>query len=76
LNETDPFAPFLFFVNYKILRQADASEPDINTAISIAFKRLQRRSSRIDEIETRQSFLTNQYWNKTLYSSAKEHKLI
>jgi tetratricopeptide (TPR) repeat protein len=76
LSETDPFAPFLFFVNYKILRQANASEPDINTAISIAFKRLQRRSSRIDEIETRRGFLTNQYWNKTLYASAKEHKLI
>jgi tetratricopeptide (TPR) repeat protein len=76
LNGTDPFAPFLFFVNYKILRRAGSTEPDINTAISIAFKRLQSRSSRIDDIETRRSFLTNHYWNKTLYAAAKEHKLI
>jgi tetratricopeptide (TPR) repeat protein len=76
LGETDPAAPFLFFIDYKILRRARASEPDVNTAISIAFKRLQRRSSRIDEIETRRSFLTNHYWNKTLFAAAKEHKLI
>jgi tetratricopeptide (TPR) repeat protein len=75
-GETDPSAPFLFFANYKILRQTGASEPDVNAAISIAFKRLQCRSSRIDEIETRRSFLTNHYWNKTLFASAKEHKLI
>jgi tetratricopeptide (TPR) repeat protein len=75
-SETDPHAPFLFFVNYKILRRANFPEPDTNTAISIAFKRLQHRSSRIDEIETRQSFFMNQYWNKTMFESAKEHKLI
>jgi hypothetical protein len=76
LGGTDPFAPFLFFINYKILRRADAPEPDVNTAISIAFNRLQIRSSRIDEIEPRRSFFTKHYWNKALFDSAKEHKLI
>jgi tetratricopeptide (TPR) repeat protein len=75
-SETDPAAPFLFFVYYKILCRAKAPEPDINTAISIAFHRLQRRSSHIDEIETRRGFSYNQYWNKMLFASAKEHKLI
>jgi tetratricopeptide (TPR) repeat protein len=72
----DPNAPFYFFVNYKILCQMNAAEVDRNTAISIAFKRLQRRSSRIDDIDIRRGFLSNQYWNKLLYSTAKEHKLI
>ncbi|MDR2659081.1 MAG: hypothetical protein LBC27_03715 [Spirochaetaceae bacterium] len=76
LGETDPNAPFYAFVNYKILREADSSEVDRNTAISIAFKRLQRRSSRIDDIEIRRNFFSKQYWNKVLFSTAKEYKLI
>ncbi|MDR1148336.1 MAG: hypothetical protein LBK66_06865 [Spirochaetaceae bacterium] len=75
-DEAEPNAPFYFFVNYKILRQANSAEVDRNTAISIAFKRLQRRSSRIDDIEIRRNFLLNHYWNKALFSTAKEHKLI
>jgi tetratricopeptide (TPR) repeat protein len=76
LGETDTNAPFYFFVNYKILRQENSTEVDRNTAISIAFKRLQRRSSRIDDIEIRRNFLSKQYWNNALFSAAKEHKLI
>ncbi|MDR0409655.1 MAG: hypothetical protein LBH18_04575, partial [Spirochaetaceae bacterium] len=76
LRDADPNAPFYFFANYKILRQANSEEVDRNTAISIAFKRLQRRSSRIDDIETRRNFLSKHYWNKALFSTAKEHKLI
>ncbi|MDR1363568.1 MAG: hypothetical protein LBJ35_05915, partial [Spirochaetaceae bacterium] len=75
-GETDPNASFYFFANYKILRQANSAEVDRNTAISIAFKRLQRRSSRIDDIEIRRNFLSKQYWNNALFSTAKEYKLI
>ncbi|MDR2802868.1 MAG: hypothetical protein LBB22_01095 [Treponema sp.] len=76
LGESDPNISFYFFANYKILRQANSTEVDRNTAISIAFKRLQRRSSRIDEIEMRRNFLLKQHWNKALFITAKEHKLI
>jgi tetratricopeptide (TPR) repeat protein len=75
-EEAEPNASFYFFANYKILRQANSAEVDRNTAISIAFKRLQQRSSRIDDIEIRRNFSLKHYWNKALFSTAKEHKLI
>ena len=76
LNDTDPNVPFYFFANYKIVSEAGLSEVDRNTAISVAFKRLQRRACRIDDVKTRQSYLTNQYWNNALFLTAKEYKLI
>ncbi|MDR3356954.1 MAG: hypothetical protein LBO04_07200 [Spirochaetaceae bacterium] len=76
LGETDPASPFLFFVSYKVLRPPLSTEIDRNTAVSIAFNRLQRRSSRIDDIEARRAYLSKQYWNKDLYLTAKEHRLI
>jgi len=75
-GEFDPNAPFYFFANYRILHKSNALEVDRNTAISIAFKRLQSRASKIDNIDTRRFFLSNQYWNKILYNTAKEYKLI
>jgi hypothetical protein len=42
----------------------------------MAFKRLQRRAGRIDDIVTRRAFLSNQYWNKILFNTAKAYKLI
>jgi tetratricopeptide (TPR) repeat protein len=76
MREVDPNAPFYFFINYKILTRMNAAEADRNTAVSIAFKRLQRRSSRIDDIDIRRSFLSKHYWNKLLYLTARDHKLI
>ncbi|MDR2490719.1 MAG: hypothetical protein LBD20_04885 [Spirochaetaceae bacterium] len=76
LNDSDPNVPFYFFANYKIVSEAGLSEVDRNTAISVAFKRLQRRACRIDDVKTRQSYLTNQYWNSALFLTAKEYKLI
>ncbi|MDR0539056.1 MAG: hypothetical protein LBG74_00920 [Spirochaetaceae bacterium] len=76
LNETDPNMPFYFFANYRIVHEAGLSEVDRNTAISMAFKRLQRRAGRIDDVKVRQSYLTNQYWNNALFTTAKEYKLI
>ncbi|GHU41721.1 hypothetical protein FACS1894190_10170 [Spirochaetia bacterium] len=76
MADIDPNAAFYFFANYRVLNESDSTEVDRNTAISMAFKRLQRRSSRIDDINTRRLFLSKQYWNKTLFATAKEYKLI
>jgi hypothetical protein len=42
----------------------------------MAYKRLQRRATRIDDIETNKAFLSCHYWNGALSQAAKEHKLI
>ncbi|MDR3324607.1 MAG: hypothetical protein LBS82_01275 [Spirochaetaceae bacterium] len=76
LWEYDPGAPFLFFANYLVLHEAKAPEIDKNTAISIAFKRLQSRAVRINDIETRRAYLSKQHWNAILFDIAKEHNLI
>ncbi|MDR3301397.1 MAG: hypothetical protein LBT01_02540 [Spirochaetaceae bacterium] len=76
LWEYDPGAPFIFFANYLVLNEAKASEIDKNTAISVAFKRLQSRAVRINDIEIRRAFLSRQYWNAILFDMAKEHNLI
>ncbi|MDR2519170.1 MAG: hypothetical protein LBD13_07165 [Spirochaetaceae bacterium] len=74
--DTDPNDIFHFYVYYRILLESSASEIDRNTAISMAFRRLQRRANRIDDMETRRVFLNLHYWNSTLSAAAKEHKLI
>jgi tetratricopeptide (TPR) repeat protein len=75
-SDYDPNAPFYFFANYRVLTETQCSEVDRNTAISMVFKRLQRRASRIDDNETRRTFLSNQYWNKIIFNTAKDYKLI
>jgi tetratricopeptide (TPR) repeat protein len=75
-SDYDPNAPFYFFAHYRVLNETQSSEVDRNTAISMVFKRLQRRASRIDDNETRRTFLSNQYWNKIIFNTAKEYKLI
>jgi tetratricopeptide (TPR) repeat protein len=76
MADIDPNASFYFFANFLLLDETGANEVDRNTAISMAFKRLQRRASRIDDIETRRTYLASQYWNKILFATAKEYKLI
>ncbi|MDR2631897.1 MAG: hypothetical protein LBC60_13345 [Spirochaetaceae bacterium] len=76
LFSTDPNDAFYFYAYYLILKESGAAEIDMNTAISIAFKRLQRRANQIDNIETKRSFLSLHYWNNALYLAAREHKLI
>ncbi|MDR0600086.1 MAG: hypothetical protein LBG84_08405 [Treponema sp.] len=76
LLETDPNAAFYYYAYYQVLKRNGAPEVDMNTAVSIAFKRLQRRASRIDDNETKRSFLSFHYWNSALTAAAKEHKLI
>jgi tetratricopeptide (TPR) repeat protein len=76
LSDTDPNNPFYFFAYYRILGESGAAEVDMDTAVSMAYKRLQRRASRIDDTESNRSFLSRHYWNGALSRAAKEHKLI
>jgi len=76
LCEMDPWDAFYFYAKYRILVQAQASQVDLSTAVSMAFKRLQRRAGRIEDIETRRQYLNGPRWNKELSMAAKEHKLI
>jgi hypothetical protein len=76
LSEMDPWDAFYFYAWYRILEQTGAGQVDMNTAVSMAFKRLQRRASRIEDVETRRQFLFQPRWNSALSLAAKEFKLI
>ncbi|MDR2471231.1 MAG: hypothetical protein LBD09_03865 [Treponema sp.] len=76
LPESDPNDAFYLYSYYRILQRIGAPEVDMNTAVSIAFKRLQKRASRIDDNETRRAFLSAHHWNGALAEAAREHKLI
>jgi tetratricopeptide (TPR) repeat protein len=75
-TNSDSNDPFFFYAYYCVLAEMDAPEVDKNTAISMAFKRLQSRASRIDDLDTKRHFLNLPFWNKALYQTAKDHKLI
>jgi len=74
--DTAPNDVLQYYLYYHVLRESGQGSVDRNTAISIAFKRLQRRASRIDDLDIKRSFLSRQYWNRALFQAAKEHKLI
>ena len=76
LCEMDPWDAFYYYAKYRILEKADAHLVDMSTAVSIAFKRLQRRASRIEDIETRRQYLNGSRWNRELGLAAKDFKLI
>jgi tetratricopeptide (TPR) repeat protein len=76
LCEMDPWNAFYFYAKYRILYNTCDDVVDMSTAVSIAFKRLQRRAGRIEDIETRRQYLNGAYWNKELSIVAKEFKLI
>jgi hypothetical protein len=74
--EIDPLDAFYYYVWYCILEQTGAGQIDMNTAVSMAYKRLQSRAGKIDDNETRRRFLSQPYWNKALNRAAKEFKLL
>jgi len=76
LCEIDPWDSFYFYSKYRILEQTGASQVDLSTAVSMAFKRLQRRAGRIEDVETRRQYLNGPKWNRELSLAAKEFKLI
>jgi tetratricopeptide (TPR) repeat protein len=72
----DPNDAFYFYAYYLILKESGAGEIDMNTVISIASKRLQRRVNQINNVEIKNAFLSLHYWNNALYLAAREHKLL
>jgi tetratricopeptide (TPR) repeat protein len=76
MSEMDPWDAVYFYAWYRILEQTGAGQVDMNTALTLAFKRLQRRASRIDDMETRRQFLSQPHWNRALNLAAKEFKSI
>jgi hypothetical protein len=76
LVNTDPNEVFYLYAYYRILKETGAAQVDLNTAVSMAFKRLQRRAGRIDDDDARQTFLTRHHWNGALSLAAREYKLI
>jgi tetratricopeptide (TPR) repeat protein len=76
LPDMDPQEVFYFYALYRVLQDAEANQIDMNTAVSMAVKRLQRRASRIDDPETKRNFLNLNHWNRALGLVAKEYKLI
>ncbi|MCL2762580.1 MAG: hypothetical protein FWD36_05165 [Treponema sp.] len=74
--EIDPCDTFYHYVWHRVLEQTGASQVDINTAVSVAFKRLQSRAGRIDDMEIRRQYLTQPRWNQTLGQAAKDFKLV
>ena len=75
-RELDTYDAFFHYVLFRILQHCGASQVDINTAISIANKRLQSRAGRIDDDETRKQFLGKPYWNKAIDQAARDFKLV
>jgi heme oxygenase len=76
LCEMDPWDSFYFYAWYRILEKSETDLVDMNTAVSIAFKRLQRRASRIENVEARRQYLNGSRWNSELCLAAKEFTLI
>ncbi|MDR3341356.1 MAG: hypothetical protein LBT14_00960 [Treponema sp.] len=76
ISDLDPNGIFYFYAYYRVLQDSGAEQIDMNTAISMAFKRLQHRAGHIDNLETRQAYLNLHYWNGALSSTAREYNLI
>ena len=76
LCEMDPWDAIYFYAKYLILEQTGAGPVDMSTAVSMAFKRLQRRAGRIEDIETRRQYLNVPRWNHELSLAAKDFRLI
>jgi len=74
--EIDPYDVFCHYAWYRVLKQSGSSPVNISTAVSVAFKRLQSRAGRIDDMETRRQYLTQPRWNKALDQAARDFKLI
>lgn len=76
ISDLDPYDSFYFWTLSVALKTAGASAVDSGTMLSIAFKRLQRRASRIDDPESKRSYVSANRWNKALYADAKAVYLI
>ena len=76
LCEMDPWDAIYYYAKYRIIEKTGSNLVDMSTAVSIAFKRLQRRASRIEDVQTRRQYLNGSRWNRELSLAAKDFKLI
>ncbi len=76
VSELDPYDAFYFWAFASSLRASGVPSVDWQTALSLAFKRLQRRSSRIDDAAMKRDYTTRNRWNAALYADAKSINLI
>ncbi|MDR0475648.1 MAG: hypothetical protein LBH43_18500 [Treponema sp.] len=67
---------FFYYAYYYILQKTEGSQVDMETTVSAAFKRLQRRAVRIDDDRLRQTYTSKNYWNSILGQAAKKYRLI
>ena len=76
LPEGDACDVFCLYAWYLIMKRTGAPHGDASTALSIAYRRLQRRAGRNDSMECRQDYLSLNYWNNALCLAAKENMLV
>jgi hypothetical protein len=76
LPDSDPSDSFCYYAWYCMLRDSGAAQVDMETVVSMAYKRLQRRAGRFDDMKAKQSFLNASRWNKMLMQAAREYKLV
>jgi len=76
LPNLDPCDSFYFYAWHCMVRDSKIGKIDMDTVLSMAYKRLQRRASRIEDMKMRQDFLSLPRWNKTLCLAARQHNLI
>ena len=74
--EIDPADIFYHYAWYRVLEQTNANAVDVSTAVSVGYKRLLSRASRIDDPETSRQYVTQPRWNKALAQAAAQFKLI
>jgi len=76
ISPCDPYDAMYFRALFLILGHAGSPVVDRGTVLSIAFKRLQKRASHIDDPETKRSYMNQNRWNGALYTEAKAGNLI
>ena len=76
LSELDSSDAFSYWVYSHCLYLFGAESVDYGTVLSLAFKRFQRRSSRIDDLDTKRAFMGLHRWNAMLVQDAKKANLL
>lgn len=76
LSELNVYDGFATWVYSQCLFLSGAGSLDYGTALSLAFNRFQRRSSRIDNIDVKRSFMNQGRWNAVLMQYAREANLV
>jgi tetratricopeptide (TPR) repeat protein len=71
-----PVCVMYHYLYFYSMHQASGDDVEKNTALSLAFKQLQIRASRIDDLEIKRVYNSKQFWNARLFTLARENRLI